>query len=153
MTTAAAPSVTWVRLTVDGAYFTLAPSPDFTLRLTLLDVEPDELPSRMVRTPPSERRVIVDLLPRGKEAAIRCETQAREVAAHLGLGNAVLHEVAMEAALDGEDLPYNRVEVPRLLPVAEDPPTLVDGPEPFVRAFTAKMLSGSDVECTMRRVG
>ncbi|WPO70184.1 hypothetical protein [Streptomyces sp. KN37] len=151
MTTAAAPSVTWVRLMADGVDFTLAPSPGVTLRLTLLDVEPDELP--LSRTSPLERRVIIDLLPRDTEAAIRCETQARELAARIGLDSAVLHEVAMEAALDGEDLPYSRVEAPRLLPVAEGPPTLeVDGPESFVRAFTAKMLSDGGVAYTMRRV-
>ncbi|MHC3450736.1 hypothetical protein [Streptomyces prasinus] len=156
MTTAPPPSIAWVRLTVDGADFTLTPSPDIDLRLTVNRVEYDGYLDPLTVGPPPGFSLAVDLIPLrllDGDGVFRCEAQAREVAARLGTGSPVLREFALEAALDGEDLPYNRVEAPRLLPVSADPPTLdEDGPGPFVRVFTAKVPAGVDTAYTLRRV-
>ncbi|MFF3928298.1 hypothetical protein [Streptomyces hirsutus] len=156
MTTAVSPSIDWIRLTIGGDDFTLAPSPDIDLRLTLNRIEYDGYLDPLTVGPPPGFSLTVDLIPLRPldgDGVFRCEAQAREVAARLGTGSPVLRQFALEAALDGEDLPYNRVEVPHLLPVLDDPPTLdEDGPEPFVRVFTAKVPSGSESVYTMRRV-
>jgi hypothetical protein len=153
MTTAAAPSIAWIRLTLDGVDFTLAPSPGIELRLAVNPVEYDGYLDPLVRGPLPELHVVVDLLPRNAASVIRCETQAREVAARLDLGSPVMREFGLEAALDGKGLPHNRMEAPRLLLVPDGPPTLDDdGSEPFVRVFTAKVPSGSESAYTLRLV-
>lgn len=156
MTTAVSPSIDWIRLTVDGADFTLASSPDIDLRLTVNRIEYDgHLDPLTVGLPPGFSLTVdlIPLRPLDGDGVFRCEAQAREVAARLGAGSPVLREFALEAALDGEGLPYNRVEAPRLLPVSADPPTLDEfGPEWFVRVFTAKVPAGVETVYTMRHV-
>jgi hypothetical protein len=156
MTTATAPSVAWIRLTVDGSDFTLTPSPDIDLRLTVKRIEYDRYLDPLTVGPPPGFSLTVDLIPLrplDDDGVFRCKAQAREVAARLGTGSPVLREFALEAALAGEDLPYNRVEAPRLLPVSDDPPELDEsGPEWFVRVFTAKVPAGVETTYTLRHV-
>ncbi|MER7053507.1 hypothetical protein [Streptomyces sp. NPDC000351] len=147
MTTVAPVSVTWIRLIGDGVNITLTPSPDFDLLLTEDRVEYDgHLDPLTVRLPP-DLSMSVDLVPLRQfdgDGVLRCETRAREVAAQLGVGRAVRGEFALEAALDGEQLPYNRVEVPRVLDDEE--------PLPAVRVFTAKILAADGVAYMLRQV-
>lgn len=156
MTTAAPLSVAWVRLAVDGSEFTLTPSPDIELRLTVNRNEYEGYLDPLTIGPPPGLTLAVDLIPLRPledDSVIRCEATAREVARRLGLSDLMLHEFALEAALDGEGLPYNRMEVPRLLLASDDPPTLdEDVPESFVRVFTAKVPSNAAVAYTVRQV-
>lgn len=156
MTTAAPPSVAWVRLAVDGSEFTLTPSPDIELRLTVNRNEYDGYLDPLTIGPPPGLTLAVDLIPlrpREDDSVFRCEAMVCEVAGQLGLGGRVLHEFALEVALGGEGLPYNRMEVPRLLLASDDPPALdEDGPESFVRVFTAKVPSDAAVAYTVRQV-
>ncbi|MFJ5270798.1 hypothetical protein [Streptomyces sp. NPDC088358] len=123
----------------------MTPSPDIELRLIVKR-----------NGPPPGFSLSVDLIPRSPledDSVFRCEAQAREVARRLGLVGRVLYEFALEVALDGKDLPYNRVKAPGLLPVFDDQPGLdVDGPESFVRVFTAKVPSNAAVAYMVRRV-
>ena len=152
MTTATRTSIDWVRLTLDGADITLSPSPDIGLRLTVDRVGYDGYLDPLTAGPPLGFSLSVDLIPLRPHEGYRCEALAREVAARLGIGSPVLREFALEAALNGDGLPYNRMEVPHLLACNELPVLDDDGSEFFVRVFTAKMLPDDGVAYMLRMV-
>lgn len=147
MTTAALPSVEWIRLTVGDDRIDLAPSPGIELRLVVEPV-PDDRSFGVLEMPrPATLRVCVDLIPVEGEsvswadAVVACESKAAEIAGRLGAGAsplAPLREFSLDATLAGEGLPYNRASVPRL---ALKPFGLLlldeDQPLPGVRVFTA----------------
>ena len=147
MTTAALPSVEWIRLTIGDDRIDLKPSPGVELRL-IVEPIPDDRSFDVLETPrPAAIRVCVDLIPAEGEsvpwvkAVTACESKAAEIAGQLGADApplAPLREFSLEAALGGEGLPYNRASVPRLtlnpfgsLLLDEDQPL------PGVRVFTA----------------
>jgi hypothetical protein len=148
MTTAALTSVTWIRLTVGVQRIDLAPEQDVALRLVVLPVEYEGYLDPLTVGPQSELHVSVDLVPEKASAVGRCEQFAREVATGLGAFEpplAALHEFSLDAGLDGEGLPYNRVTVPKLLLIPGSPPMFdEDQPVPAVRVFTAKAASTPD---------
>lgn len=148
MTTAPPVTVEWIRLTIGDDEVILKSSPGVDLWLTVDHVAYEGYLNLPTREPASQYRFSVDLIPSNIEAAVRCESQAREVATRLGLDGPVLRDFALEAALGGEDLPYNRVSVPRLCPVLDDE----DLPVPSVRVFTAKAESAGGHAYTMRLV-
>ncbi|MEU1497236.1 hypothetical protein [Streptomyces sp. NPDC005732] len=150
MTTAPPVTVDWIRFTIDGDEFTLSPSPDFVLHVTVIHGGRGG--------PALGYCLAVHLIPLREQdfaAVARCETRAREVAARLGVGKAVRHNFALEAGLDGEDLPHNRLDVPCLQVTSVDPPEFDDDePLPSVRVFTAKMVAAADgAAYRMRKVG
>lgn len=164
MTTAAHPSVDWVRLTIGDDDFTLDPSPGIELRLSVASVPYDGYVDLLARPPAPQLHMAVDLVPSDAEAIVhretqariaRCEAQARDVAARLGAVGPVsapLREFSLEAALGGEGLPYNRMAVPRLLLVSGEPPMFdEDQFVPAVRVFTAKVPTGSGSAYTLTR--
>jgi hypothetical protein len=155
MTTVADPSVAWVRLAIDGGAITLTPASDVDLRLTVDRVDYDGYLDPLTVGPPPGFSMSVDLIPlRPHEGDVirRCEAQAREVAARLGAGRAMQREFAMEAALSGEPLPYNRVEAPRLYLASSELPEFDDDqPLPAVRVFTAKVPRGVETAYMLRR--
>lgn len=155
MTTVAPVSIAWIRLFTDGVDFTLSPSPGIDLRLAVDRVEYDGYLEPLTVGPLSGLSMSVDLIPLrplDSDDVARCETQAREVTARLGVGRATQREFALEAALIGEGLPYNRVEAPRLyLPSDELPAFDDDQPLPAVRVFTAKVPAGLKTAYTLQR--
>lgn len=156
MTTAPPATIDWIRFTIDGSDFTLSPSPDFVLHLTVVRGEWDGFLDPLT-IGPSDFTLTVDLLPLRPHdfiAVARCEMRAREVAARLGTGRLARSDFALEAGLDGEGRPYNRMKVPRLQLMAADLPEFDDDqPSPFVRVFTARVVVDSaGVAYTMRRV-
>jgi len=157
MTTAPPVTIDWVRFTADGDEFTLSPSPDFDLRVTVVHGEWAGYLDPLTIGPVPGYSLAVNLVPLHPHdfaAVARCEVRAREVAALLGAERVERRSFAMEAGLDGEGLPYNRMEAPRLQLVPADPPEFDDdGPVPFVRVFTAKMVAVDGVAYTMRQAG
>ncbi len=154
MTTAALPSVDWIRLTIGDHRIDLMPSPGIEFRLTVEPV-PDDRAFRVLGPPrPPELQVAVDLIPGAgasvswEEAVAACESKAAQLAGQLGAEApplAPLKEFSLEAALGGEGLPYNRVSVPRLTLKPSGPPQLdEDQPLPGVRVFTAIARPGDD---------
>lgn len=155
MTTAAPASVTWIRLVVDGAEFTIEPSPGIALSLSADLSEYDGYLDPLTRGPRPELHLSVALIPANDAAIMHCETQARRILNRLGAKRPAamaLHEFSLEAALDGEGLPYNRVSAPRLhLIPGADPAFDADLPVPSVHVFTAKAPRGSETLYTMAR--
>ncbi|MFJ1648033.1 hypothetical protein [Streptomyces sp. NPDC088258] len=156
MTTATAPSVDWVRLTVDGSDITLTPSPDIDLRLVVGRVEHDGPLDPITTGPLPGFSLSVDLVPLhplDRDAVFRCEMQAREVAVLLGTSSPTRGGFTVEAALGGEGWPHERLEVPRLYLTPTEPPDFdAAQPLPVVRVFTAKMVATEGVAYTLRRV-
>ncbi|WP_369212715.1 hypothetical protein [Streptomyces flavofungini] len=156
MTTAAPVSVDWIRLTIGDDHLTVEPSPGIDLHLAVQSVEYGGYLDPLTRSPRPSLRLSVRLVPRGIDAAVRCETQAREVAARLGTRQSAFAAVRMfslEAALGGEGLPYNRVTAPRLILVPGPEPLLdEDLPVPSVHVFSAKAHPEDGHAYTMRLV-
>lgn len=153
MTTAASPSVAWIRLTVEGGDLLLAPSPGVELRLTEYRVDSGGRLNPLAPARPLGFSMTVDLVPLDGSSVLRCERHARDVAAWLGVGCLSPGEFSMEVAVDGEDLPYNRMEVPRLYLASGEPPAFdYDQPLPSVRVFTARVPAGVGTAYTLRRV-
>jgi len=142
MTTAALTSVAWIHLTVGVQRIELAPEQDIALRLVVLPVEYEGYLDPLTVGPPPELHVSVDLVPEKASAVGRCEELAREVATRLGAFEpplALLRDFELEAGLDSEGVPYNRVTVPKLLLVPGPSPVFdEDQLVPAVRVFTAK---------------
>ncbi|MFJ2697405.1 hypothetical protein ACIO5Z_14425 [Streptomyces rochei] len=155
MTPVAPASIAWIRLVFDGADLTLTPSPDIDLLLTVDRVEYDGYLDPLTSGPPLGLSMSVDLVPMrplDSDGVLRCEAQARQVAAQLGVGRQARGEFTLEAALDGEGLPYNRVEAPRLYLASDELPVFDDEqPLPAVRVFTAKVPTGAEPAYTLRR--
>lgn len=151
MTTPAPSIVDWIRLTIGDDEVTLEPSPGIDLHLTVETVPCEGYLDPVTRGPDPQLRFSVDLIPSSGAAAVRCESQAREVAARLGLGGPMMRDFALEAALGGEGLPYNRVQAPRLRLIPGGPPT-PDDVDLSVRVFTAKVESVDGHAYTMRLV-
>lgn len=157
MTTTAPASVDWIRLTIDGDEIALDPSPGIELRLAVYPVESDGYADLLAAASPAKLRVGVDLIPADAAAVFRCESEARRVAALLGANGGPLEplrEFALEAALGGKGLPYDRVSVPRLTLTPGGPPFLDEEQQaPGVRVFTATPHAADDgSKYTMWRV-
>lgn len=156
MTTAPPVTVDWIRFTVDRAEFTLSPSPDFDLRVTVVHSGWDGYLDPLTMGPVPGFSLAVDLIPLQPHdfiAVARCEARDREVAERLGADRVERRTFAAEAGLGGERLPYNRMQMPHLQLAASNLPEFDDdGPLPFVRVLTAKMIAdGAGVAYTMRQ--
>jgi hypothetical protein len=147
MTTAALPSVDWIRLTIGDDELSLVPSSGIELRLLVAPVPYDGHLDPLTVGPPPQIRFTVDLVPSAASAVHRCEAEARRVGDALGAHSTdgLLREFSLEAALGGEGLPYNRVSAPRLTLTPGRPPYFdADQAVPAVRVFAATAHSADD---------
>jgi hypothetical protein len=158
MTTAALPSVDWIRLTIGDDELSLVPSPGIELRLLVAPVPHDGNLDPLTVGHPPQIRFTVDLVPTAAGAVHRCEAEARRVGEALGANgpaDGLLREFSLEAALGGDGLPYNRVSAPRLTLLSGEPPLLDEEQAvPGVRVFAATAHSAGDdgSKCWMRLV-
>lgn len=154
MTATVSPSVDWIRLTIGDEQIDVAPTPGIQLRL-IVEPAPDDRSFDVLDMPrPPKLQVAVDLIPVASPSRLReevvaaCESMAARLAVQLGAETPPLtpvREFALEAALGGEGMPYNRVSVPRLTLKPFSPPVLdEDQPLPGVRVFTATAGPGAD---------
>lgn len=152
MTTAALPSVDWIRFSPHGrarfAPFTLASSEGVALRLQVGPApQHDECHDLLRRLPAPPTQVTVDLLPAKAWQAEECEATARRTAETLGVTASLLSplsEFSLAAALSGVE-PYNRMSVPLLTLHPSSVPFLdEDQAGFFVRVFTATARADGD---------
>lgn len=152
MTTAPPVTVDWVRLKVDDE-FAVEPSPGIELALSVKPVDYDGYLDPLTRGPAPRLHLSLHLIPTGTEAIVRCESQARRILEQLGAptsASAPLRDFSLEAALGGENLPYNRVSAPRLALTPGEPPVFdEDLPVPSVHVFAAKAHSDSETVYTV----
>lgn len=152
MTTAAPVTIKWIDLVVGGERIEIAPLPGIEPRLLVDAVPYDGYLDPLTRGPNPEVRVTIDLVltetgPGAWLAAQHCETEARRVAEALGVflpPTAALRNFSLEAALDGEDLPYNRMSAPQLALKPGEPHEVEERGERALRVFTATALADSN---------
>lgn len=152
MTTAAPVTIKWIDLMPGSERIEIAPLPGIEPRLLIDAVPYDGCLDPLTRGPDPEVQVTLDLVltetgPGAWLVAQRCEAEAQRVAETLGVflpATAALRNFSLEAALDGEALPYNRVSVPRLALKPGEPHEVEERGEHAVRVFTATALSGDN---------
>lgn len=159
MTTATPVTIKWIDLIMGGERIEIASLPGIEPRLLIDAIPYDGDLDPLTLGPAPEVRVAVDLVltengPGAWLVAQGCEAEARRVAEALGSflpPTAALRDFSLEAALSGEDLPYNRVSVPRLILKPGEPHEAEERGERAVRIFTATALDdGNGLKYTLR---